>query len=92
MAGVEAAVEAAGMGGKVLVMAAGAAALAAVIAGCALGPSTAGGRYIDQMTCEIKNPNAGDPKYDPQCILAAQQSAKAAARAAAKEAAAKGKK
>ena len=78
---------------KLAAMAAGAALLTAAIAGCAMGPAAAGGRYVDQMTCEIKNPNAGDPKYDPQCILAAQQSAKAAARAAAKEAAAaKGKK
>lgn len=63
--------------------------LMAITAACAGGAGgLAGGRYIDQMTCEIKNPNEGDPKYDPQCILAAQASAKAAARAAAKAAAA----
>lgn len=36
-----------------------------------------GGKYVDPLTCQIKNAPAGSAQYDANCILAAQQAAKA---------------
>jgi hypothetical protein len=60
-------------------------------AACATGDHTST-RYVDPMTCEIKNRQAGEEQYDPQCIKAAQAAAAAAAKDAARQAASKGKR
>ena len=65
---------------------AAAAVCAAFVAACATGDH-ASTRYIDPMTCEIKNRQAGEEQYDAQCIKAAQAAAAAAAKDAARKAA-----
>lgn len=69
----------------------GAMAATLVVASCATGDHTAT-HYTDPMTCEVKNPQPGQDKYDAQCILAAKSAAEAAARDAARAAAAAKKK
>jgi outer membrane murein-binding lipoprotein Lpp len=61
----------------------GAALLGVAVAGC-VSSGGGGGRYVDPMTCEVKNPRAGEPQFDPDCIKAAQAAAEEAARARAK--------
>ncbi|MBL8557472.1 MAG: hypothetical protein JNM47_02025 [Hyphomonadaceae bacterium] len=48
------------------------------------GGGSAGGRYVDPYTCEVRNPRPNDQPYDADCIKAAQRVAEAAAKAAAK--------
>jgi hypothetical protein len=50
-------------------------ALALALGACV--SSGRGGKYVDPLTCQIKNAPAGSPQFDANCILAAQQAAKA---------------
>jgi hypothetical protein len=52
-------------------------ALLLLVALAACVSSGKGGKYVDPMTCQIKNAAAGSPQYDADCILAAQAAAKA---------------
>jgi hypothetical protein len=65
--------------------------LAVGLAACAnsSGNRSIGGRYVDPMTCEIRNGPPGPAQYDPDCIKAAQGSAAEAAKAAARKGAKK---
>lgn len=58
-----------------------------MLAGC-VAPgkgNSAGGRYVDPYTCEIRNKRPEDPPYDARCIEAARRTAEAAAKAASKK-------
>jgi hypothetical protein len=64
------------------------AALAGLAAAGCVAPgkgNSAGGRYIDPYTCEIRNKRPDEPPYDARCIEAARRTAEAAAKSASKK-------
>jgi len=58
-----------------------------VLAAVAACSTTASSRNYDPITCQIRNPRAGEPPFDIDCLAAAQASERAGKEAAARDAA-----